>query len=135
MEAELCAHRGSSLTGSCLSCTSPSMHIVCAPQPIIALSVCSLIHVSHVLFTCFIFHFMSKLIARLTPYHSGLVLFIPFKFHLKSCQTLSLHFYKQNVFTRLGLSYVQLEHTFQQLPLCLSMITETNHQMDKAIQV
>ena len=33
-----------------------------------------------ILFTCFIFHFMNKSITRLTLYHTGLVLFIPFEF-------------------------------------------------------
>ena len=45
-----------------------------------ALSVCCSVHTSRILFTCFIFHFMNKSITRLTLYHTGLVLFIPFEF-------------------------------------------------------
>jgi hypothetical protein len=59
---------------------APSMQMAYASELIIALSVCSWIHASCILFTCFIFHFMNKSITRLILYHTGLILFIPFEF-------------------------------------------------------
>lgn len=88
------------------------MQAAYATELIIAVSVCSWIHALRVLFTCFIFHFMNKSITRLILYRTGLVLFILLNL-IKKLSNISLHFYPQTIFTKPGLKYVQLEHTFQ----------------------
>lgn len=77
---ELRAHLAVSRAAALPPPYTPPTQTAQASELLIALSVCSWIRASRVLFTCFIFHFMNKSITRLTLYRTGLALFIPFEF-------------------------------------------------------